>query len=342
MVNRKQIVSQLKKSLSSFDFEKAIEVSANEAQTRMYLIEPFFEMLRYNRGLFVGDLHPEYDADFGDRTSKKVDYAIILKGKTPDIIIECKKASKKLTDIDVRQLNEYFMYTKDSKIGILTNGIEYQFFTRNSGSKTSLNPKPFFTFNLREFDSIALETLAMFLRTSVDMNSILEEAEEIYFLDNFEEAFAKELSSPSRDFIKAIYSNMGGNRMSDKQEVQIRALINSVSVKSALDKLMAKEAASTNSGIITTDEEMKVFHIIKTIVAQHKKVETDSIGFRDLKGKFLILLDDNQKKRICDLRISPNKRVLEVNGEKFDIPDIDSIIKLKKKLTDRALELISE
>lgn len=342
MVNRKQIVSQLKKSLSSFDFEKAIEFSANEAQTRMYLIEPFFEMLRYNRGLFVGDLHPEYDADFGDRTSKKVDYAIILKGKTPDIIIECKKASKKLTDIDVRQLNEYFMYTKDSKIGILTNGIEYQFFTRNSGSKTSLNPKPFFTFNLREFDSIALETLAMFLRTSVDMNSILEEAEEIYFLDNFEEGFAKELSSPSRDFIKAIYSNMGGNRMSDKQEVQIRALINSVSVKSALDKLMAKEAASTNSGIITTDEEMKVFHIIKTIVAQHKKVETDSIGFRDLKGKFLILLDDNQKKRICDLRISPNKRVLEVNGEKFDIPDIDSIIKLKKKLTDRALELISE
>ena len=342
MVNRKQIVSQLKKSLSSFDFEKAIEVSANEAQTRMYLIEPFFEMLRYNRGLFVGDLHPEYDADFGDRTSKKVDYAIILKGKTPDIIIECKKASKKLTDIDVRQLNEYFMYTKDSKIGILTNGIEYKFFTRNSGSKTSLNPKPFFTFNLREFDSIALETLAMFLRTSIEMNSILEEAEEIYFLDNFEEAFAKELSSPSRDFIKAIYSNMGGNRMSDKQEVQIRALINSVSVKSALDKLMAKEAASTNSGIITTDEEMKVFHIIKTIVAQHKKVETDSIGFRDLKGKFLILLDDNQKKRICDLRISPNKRVLEVNGEKFDIPDIDSIIKLKKKLTDRALELISE
>ncbi len=342
MVNRKQIVSQLKKSLSSFDFEKAIEVSANEAQTRMYLIEPFFEMLRYNRGLFVGDLHPEYDADFGDRTSKKVDYAIILKGKTPDIIIECKKASKKLTDIDVRQLNEYFMYTKDSKIGILTNGIEYQFFTRNSGSKTSLNPKPFFTFNLREFDSIALETLAMFLRTSIEMNSIIEEAEEIYFLDNFEEAFAKELSSPSRDFIKAIYSNMGGNRMSDKQEVQIRALINSVSVKSALDKLMAKEAASTNSGIITTDEEMKVFHIIKTIVAQHKKVETDSIGFRDLKGKFLILLDDNQKKRICDLRISPNKRVLEVNGEKFDIPDIDSIIKLKKKLTDRALELISE
>jgi hypothetical protein len=340
MVNRKQIVNQLKKSLGSFDFEKAIEVSANEAQTRMYLIEPFFEMLRFNRGLFVGDLHPEYDADFGDRTSKKVDYAIILKGKTPDIVIECKKASKKLTDIDVRQLNEYFMYTNDSKIGILTNGIEYQFFTRHSGSKTSLNPKPFFTFNLRDFDSMKLELLAMFFRTSIDMNSIITEAEETYFLENFEDAFAKELLDPSRDLIKAIYTKMGGNRMSDKQEVQIKELINSVSVKSALDKLIVAEASSTNSGIITTEEEIKIYHIIKTIIAQHKKVDSDSIGYRDLKGKFLILLDDNQKKKICDIKISPNKRVLEVEGEKYEIPDIDSIIKLKKRLTDRALELV--
>jgi len=342
MVNRKQIVNQLKKSLDGFDFEKAIEVSQNEAQTRMYLIEPFFEMLRFNRGLFVGDLHPEYDADYGNRTSKKVDYAIILKGKTPDIVIECKKASKKLTDIDVRQLNEYFMYTNDSKLGILTNGIEYQFFTRNNNSKTSLNPKPFFVFNLKDYNSMSLETLAMFFRTSIDMASILNEAEETYFLDNFEEAFAKELADPSRDLIKAIYTKMGGRRMSDKQEIQIKELINSVSVKSALDKLIVKESASTNSGVITTEEEMKVYHIIKTIVAQHNKVETDSIGFRDLKGKFLILLDDNQKKKICDLKITPNKRVLEVEGEKFEIPDTDSIIKLKKRLTERALELVQD
>ena len=306
----------------------------------MYLIEPFFEILRFNRGLFVGDLHPEYDADFGDRISKKVDYAIILKGKTPDIVIECKKASKKLTDIDVRQLNEYFMYTNESKRGILTNGIEYQFFTRNNNSKTSLNPKPFFVFNLKDYSSISLETLAMFYRTSIDMFSILNEAEETYFIENFEIAFAKELSEPSRDLIKAIYSRMGGNRMSDKQEIQIKELINSVSVKSALDKLILKESSSTNSGIITTEEEMKVYHIIKTIVAQHNKVETDSIGFRDLKGKFLILLDDNQKKKICDIKISPNKRILEIEGEKYDIPDTDSIIKLKKRLTERALELV--
>jgi hypothetical protein len=42
----------------------------------------------------------------------------------------------------------------------------------------------------------------------------------------------------------------------------------------------------------------------------------------------------------CDIKISPNKRVLEVEGEKYEIPDTDSIIKLKKRLTDRALELV--
>jgi len=51
--NRKQIVKEIKKELDQFDFKKAIEMCENEAQTRMYLIEPFFEILRFNRGMFA-------------------------------------------------------------------------------------------------------------------------------------------------------------------------------------------------------------------------------------------------------------------------------------------------
>ena len=71
MANRKQIVKEIKKELDQFDFKKAIEMCENEAQTRMYLIEPFFEILRFNRGMFAGDLHPEFTADFGNSVSKK-------------------------------------------------------------------------------------------------------------------------------------------------------------------------------------------------------------------------------------------------------------------------------
>ena len=341
MANRKQIIKEIKKELDQFDFEKAIEMCENEAQTRMYLIEPFFEILRYNRGLFAGDLHPEFTADFGNSISKKVDYAIALKGDSPTIVIEAKKASKTLNDKDIRQLNEYFMYTKDSKIGILTNGIQFMFFTRSSSDSSLLNHKPFFVFDLNDYDSSSLEMLSMFYRTSIDLNSILKEADEIYFLDQFEDAFYKELSHPSRDFIKSIYANMGGKRMNDKTEAEIRGLINSVSIKTALDRIIVDEATSTNSGIITTEEEMRIFHVVKTILAHHKQIETHRIGFKDQKGKFSIIIDGSIRKKICDIYATPTSQRIDINGEKFEVSDFDSIVSLKKKLTDSALSIIN-
>lgn len=340
MANTKQIVKEIKKSLDKLQLEKAISLSENEAQTRMYLIEPFFEMLLFNRTGLDGTLFPEYTADFADLKGKKVDYAILLNGKRPDIVVEAKKAGLKLNENHLRQLNEYFMYTSDAKIGILTNGIQYEFYTRNSNSKTSLNPKPFFVFNLEDYDSSSLEMLAMFYRTEINIKAIIEEAEDVFFLDRFEDAFYKELADPSKDFIKAVYGRMGGQRLTPQLEISIKQLINAVSIKDALEKLIEKEARSANTGVITTEEELKFFHIIKTVIAHHKSIETNRVGYRDMKGKFTILLDDNQKKKICDLFVSANSSKLEIDGDKFDIPDIDSILKLKKKLTDKALTLI--
>ena len=49
-----------------------------------------------------------------------------------------------------------------------------------------------------------------------------------------------------------------------------------------------------------------------------------------------------RKKKICDLYITPNSQKIDIDGEKFDIPDIDSIIKHKKKLIDRTISLMEE
>ena len=81
----KQAISQLKKMLDNFKLSEAIEISTNEAQTRKFLIEPFFFMLNY----VSTDLIPEYNADFGDRISQKIDYAIVL-NKKDTILIEAK------------------------------------------------------------------------------------------------------------------------------------------------------------------------------------------------------------------------------------------------------------
>jgi hypothetical protein len=339
MVNIQQIAKELKKSLSTFDLAKAIENSDNEAKTRMYLVEPFFEILRFNRGFDNGNLVPEYDADFATLKGKKVDYAILSKGK-PEILVEVKKASTKLATKNTAQLNEYFNNTTESEIGILTNGIVYEFYCRNTSGGNSLHPTPFYTFNWENVDGSQIEKLSEFYATSIDIKGIIGKAQDLFFLERFEEAIYKELSKPSKEFVKAIFLQMGGNRLTENFEKQIRQLINSVSIKSALDRLVIEESNTLNSGVITTEDEIRVFNIIKTILAHHKQIDTNSIGYKDFKGKFSIILQDNMKKKICDLYISQTSSKIDIDGEKIDIPDIDSIVKLKKKLTDKAIQIL--
>ena len=338
MANIQQIVKEIKKSLSNFDLSKAIELSDNEAKTRMYLVEPFFESLRFNRGFENGNLVPEFDADFARLKGKKVDYAILFRNK-PEIIVEVKKCNTKLNDKHLSQLNEYFNNTNDSKIGILTNGIQFDFYCRNNNGGFGLHPTPFYSFNWENIEGNQLDKLAEFYATDIDIKLITETAQDLFFMEGFEEALFKELAKPSKDFIKAVFSHMNGSRMTENIEKQIRDLINSVSIKSALDRLIVEESSKANSGIITTDDELKVFHVIKTILAQHKQIDTNSIGYRDFKGKFSILIDDNQKKKVCDLYITTSSHKIDIDGVKIDIPDIDSIVKLKKQLIDKALSL---
>ena len=87
MADLRQIERDIKRRLKAFDFQSAFEHSTDEAKTRHYLINPFFEILGYEVGYGNGQLVTEYDADYGSMKGKKVDYAILFRNK-PNIIIE--------------------------------------------------------------------------------------------------------------------------------------------------------------------------------------------------------------------------------------------------------------
>lgn len=338
----KQIVNQLKKSLNNWDLEKAIKHSSDETQTRDNLINPFFEILNYNK---MDDYSHEYIADMGEKRGRRVDMAIYLGSKNPAILVECKKATARLTDNNFRQLNEYCLYTPSAKIGILTNGIIYDFYTRSSNQDTILNEKPFFSFDLSNYDTSDLDMLAMFNRQSIELNEIINEANEIYFIDSFDEAFFNTLCFPNDELIKIIFKNMGGKRITEPVSNQIKELVNSISIRSALDKIVQKEVSESNSGIFTTDEEMKAYNVIKTIMAMSSKFKNsdlDRISYRDFKGSFKILVDGKQTKCICSIVIKQNVKVIEINGVRNEIEDMNiaSLTKFKRELVDSALNLI--
>lgn len=334
----KQVVNQLKKQLNLFEAEKFITYSNDEAQTRDNLIHPFLNILNYEK---IQDYTHEFVADLKNKKGKKVDIAITLGNKNPIILIECKRANQSLNDNHFRQLRDYCTDTTSAKIGVLTNGIEYKFYTKQSNSL--LYDKPFFVFNILDYDNSDLDLLAMFYKQALEVNDILEEAEEIYFIEKFDEGFYETLANPSDDFIKIVFKNMGGKRSSDRTNTQIKELINSISIKNTLEKILKKEASESNLGIFTTDEELKSFNVIKTILAMSSKFknsELDRIVCRDLKNSFTILVDDNQNKNICSLILKENSKSLIINKMKYPLEDVSiaSITKYKKEILESALQ----
>ena len=105
MATLKQIASNLEKSFSKWDFDKAIKLSENESQTRDYLIEPFFNILGYNK---MEHYSHEFSLKLSKGSVKKIDMVVTLNRKTPIMLVECKKATTNLTKNHFNQLLLYF------------------------------------------------------------------------------------------------------------------------------------------------------------------------------------------------------------------------------------------
>ena len=117
-------------------------ISTEEA-TKTSLIMPFFSLLGYD--VFnPNEFTPEYTADVGIKKGEKVDYAIILNNQ-PTILIEAKSVNENLQKHG-SQLFRYFG-TTSAKIGILTNGITYKFFT-DLDETNKMDSAPFLEINI--------------------------------------------------------------------------------------------------------------------------------------------------------------------------------------------------
>ena len=333
-INRKQAFNFLKKSLENFNFEQKAENCANEAQTKKFLIDPFFMLLNFGHE----DLIPEFEADFGDRVSNKVDYAIKLNRKD-FIIIECKKLTSKLTDKEAGQLSGYFQNAKNSKIAILTNGKEYRFYSDVALTNT-MDSKPFFVFDIEDYSNDDIEGLLDFDARIIDVNNIISKAQESVFIEDFENTFFKEMSSPSPQFLKLVHKNMIFK--SKFNEERMKELMNSSLFKSLTEKMISHETRtnSKSAGIITTDDEIQAYHTIRTLLIQNKKIPNDRISYRDQKGTFNVMVDDNQRKIICQLKFTDSSKKILIGMNDYPLESIDDILKFKSELNDRAVSLL--
>lgn len=352
------LIDNLKQISESIDKQK--DNVLTEEATKNALIMPFINALGYN--VFdPSEVVPEFNANFGTKKDAKVDYAIIIDDK-PVILFECKPCNANLDINHESQLFQYFSAT-ESKFGILTNGIDYLFFT-DIEEPNKMDSKPFFEFNMGDIRPDIVKELKKFTKTAFDLDEILYSASELKYTREIKKILAKELESPSEEFVKffakQVYTGILTSNVKEKFEGITKIALNQFikdqvnsRLKSALDasddKVNAKEIeepiSTSKNKIITTEEEWEGFYIIRAILSEI--IDVDRVAIRDKISYCGILLDDNNRKPICRLHFNSSQKYLGLfdenkKEEKIPIDSVKDIYTHSTKLKDGLNKMILE
>lgn len=284
-----------------------------EEATKTALVLPFLAALGYD--VFnPGEVQPEYTADVGVKKGEKVDYAIFLNDQV-EIIVEAKPVSCDLAKAQYSQLYRYFGVT-DARIALLTNGVDYWFFT-DIDAANKMDERPFFKLSLSAFDDGDLRELEKFTKASFSIDQVRSTAASLKYTRLAAQYLSDQMAEPDDEFVrivgKAFYDgNLTGKvveRLKPNVKRAFEDLIRS-RVRSRLEAALGEETTEDadapgaedlppSDGVVTTEEEMQAFYIVRAIAAEI--VDPTRITIRDQKSYCGILFDDNNRKPICRL-----------------------------------------
>ena len=319
---------------------------STEEATKTALIMPFFNLLGYdifNPLEFV----PEYTADVGTKKGEKVDYAIIKDNK-PIILIEAKHVDEDLTKHG-SQLFRYFTVTP-AKFAILTNGIVYKFFT-DLDENNIMDKEPFLEINLLNINDNQVKELKKFTKDNFDIKTIFDAASELKYTSLIKSKLNEQLENPSDDFVKFMISDFyNGVKTTNvlekfkpvlKKSMQqflndfINEKIKNILQDENKQKETTIETIIEKNKIITTEEELQGFNVVRSILSEI--VNVNDIAYKDTQSYFGILYQNNTRKWICRLYFNSSNKYIAIPNEnkeeiKYPIENISDIYKYKNEL----------
>ena len=322
-----------------------------EEATKTSLTLPFIQILGYD--IFnPSEVNPEFIADLGIKKGEKVDYAIMKDGE-PILLIECKHHLEKL-DPHNSQLFRYYHTTK-ARFGLLTNGVQYRFYT-DLVESNKMDEKPFFEFNLTEIKEAEVIELKKFHKSYFDLESIFTTASELKYSSEIKAVLSTEFKEPSESFVKFFIANVYDGRatakiMSQFTEIVKKSISQLISdmINDRLKSALAKEAETEKQRVAvevakkeedekpieTTEQEKEGYMIVKSIL--RTKVDSKRIIGRDTRTYYGILLDDNNRKPLCRLWFNGTKKYLGIFDHdkvesRHELTDLDSIFNYRDDL----------
>ncbi|RGC86511.1 type I restriction endonuclease subunit R [Bacteroides sp. AM23-12] len=345
-----QLSDRIKKQKDSISTEEA---------TKNAFIMPLIASLGYD--VFNPfEVVPEMDCDLIKKKGEKIDYAI-MKDENPILLIECKHCKQDLNLHDT-QLQKYFVASK-SRFGVLTNGIEYRFYT-DLEKVNIMDERPFLVVNMLDLSDADIEQLKKFHKSYYNENNVLSTANELKYTTEIKEIFNKEIQSPTSDFVRFFAKQIYTTGQITQNVVEMFTPLVKKSMSMVINDIIAERLntamkndeqvedttnISSNlpnspkentenklpegivymdkeAGIITTQEEMDAYNIVRSIL--RRSVDASRITYKDYKTYFVISLDNSQWYWICRISIGARKKQIGIPVNKYKSCDwiqIDSI-----------------
>ena len=183
----------------------------SEEATKTSLILPFFSALGYDTS---DPLEVVPEATCAIKGFDRIDFIIASNGKYR-MLVECKHWQENL-DKHVKQLEQYYqagLKPYGTRVGVLTNGIEYRFFA-DSEKSNMMDDEPFFVFDISHPTDEAIECLKMFHKDNFNVCSIVDAAGRMRRKNALHSLVERELLTPSDDFVLYFYRRIHSGKAS--------------------------------------------------------------------------------------------------------------------------------
>ncbi|WP_416408530.1 type I restriction endonuclease [Agrobacterium rosae] len=312
---------------------------ATEEAVKTAVVLPFLRALGYD--VFdPSEVVPEFTADAVGKKGEKVDYAIKVDGEIR-ILVECKPISVALEKKHLDQLYRYFSVT-NAKFAILTNGRTFNFYT-DLDATNKLDTRPFFVFDVTDFNAGILSELRKFEKGAFDVSAILATAERLKYTSGVKQVIAKLIEEPSEEFVKIVSSGVYEGRMTSQVKEMFTGIVRTAfrevimdTVKNRLSSALADteqviekidDPIEDEPEVVTTDEEREGYMIVKAIVRD--TISAKRVVMRDQKSYCGILIDNNNRKPLARLWFNRSVKYIGLfDGEVEERLIVDSLDKI--------------
>jgi len=336
--------------------KKHAETMATEEAVKTAVVLPFLRALGYD--VFNPlEVIPEFTADAVGKKGEKVDYAVCIDNEIR-ILFECKAVTVDLNEKHLNQLYRYFSVTS-AKFAVLTNGRHFQFYT-DLEATNKLDSRPFLSFDVTEYSQAILSELKKFERSSFDVNNILATAERLKYVSGIKQKLQAEAEEPSEGFVRLLCCDVYEGRLTTPVMDMLKSVTKSAfreyisdTVKSRLSNALQTTAeaekeenppspAISDDGIVTTEEEIEAYMIVRAIAREI--IPVNRIFMRDAKSYCAILIDDNNRRPL--LRMHFNQRQKRIGffdieaDEKVDIETLEEIYNFSDRIKATASKYV--